>query len=165
MITGLFIGRFQPFHNGHLAIIKQAFKVVDELLLVVGTVQISRTKDNPLTAEERKKLIEETLKDLDIKRVKVFQLPDIKEDEKYVSYVEQSLPKFEVVFTGENELNTNLFLKAGYKIMSSSRMYDWMATGIRDRIREGKDYTQLVPKKIKELLISEGYAQIIRNTR
>ncbi len=165
MITGLFIGRFQPFHNGHLAIIRQAFKKVDELLLVIGSTQLERTKDNPLNAEEREKLIEATIKDLKIEHVKIFHLPDIKRDDKYVDYVKKCLPPFQVVFTGENELNANLFVEAGYKVISSSRMYDWMATGIRERIRESKDYAMLVPKKIKELLVSEGYAQIIRNTK
>ena len=34
MSTGLFIGRFQPFHRGHLATVKYALKKVDALVIV-----------------------------------------------------------------------------------------------------------------------------------
>ncbi|MEM2947357.1 MAG: adenylyltransferase/cytidyltransferase family protein, partial [Candidatus Bathyarchaeia archaeon] len=34
---GLFVGRFQPFHKGHLSVIEDILKEVDELVIVVGS--------------------------------------------------------------------------------------------------------------------------------
>jgi len=60
MTTGLFIGRFQPFHLGHLSDIKDALKEVDELVIAIGSSQHSGTKENPFSTEERIKMIEDT---------------------------------------------------------------------------------------------------------
>jgi len=45
---GLFVGRFQPFHKGHLKAMKDILEKVDELVIVVGSSQYSHTMDNPL---------------------------------------------------------------------------------------------------------------------
>ena len=55
---GLFLGRFQPFHLGHLDVIKQALKMVDELVIVIGSAQYSHTFENPFTDSEREEMIE-----------------------------------------------------------------------------------------------------------
>ena len=53
MKRGLFIGRFQPFHLGHLKDIKRAIQEVDELVIGVGSSNEECTKENPFTVEER----------------------------------------------------------------------------------------------------------------
>jgi len=52
MKTGLIIGRFQPFHNGHLYAIKNALKKVDELVIAIGSSQYVNTEDNPFSFEK-----------------------------------------------------------------------------------------------------------------
>lgn len=45
MTRGLFVGRFQPFHLGHLHVIKELLEKVDELIIAIGmpsTVILSR---------------------------------------------------------------------------------------------------------------------------
>ena len=59
--VGLFVGRFQPFHNGHLAAVKHALKNVDYLYIVVGSAQRSHERDNPFTAGERIMMIKAAL--------------------------------------------------------------------------------------------------------
>ena len=39
MSRALFIGRFQPFHNAHLADIKKILKENDEVLIAIGSSQ------------------------------------------------------------------------------------------------------------------------------
>ena len=46
---GVFIGRFQPFHNGHLEAIKKLLIEVDELIIMIGSSQYSHSFDNPFT--------------------------------------------------------------------------------------------------------------------
>lgn len=52
---GLFIGRFQPFHLGHISAIKQGLEVAEKLVLVIGSANRNFDLVNPLTFFERKK--------------------------------------------------------------------------------------------------------------
>ncbi|RPJ28200.1 MAG: nicotinamide-nucleotide adenylyltransferase, partial [Nitrosopumilales archaeon] len=61
MSRGLFIGRFQPFHLGHIAAIKFAFTNVDELIIAIGSSQASYDPQNPFTAGERLSMIKDSL--------------------------------------------------------------------------------------------------------
>lgn len=68
--TGIFIGRFQPFHQGHLFIIEQALGQCEQLLLMVGSANRARSAKNPFTAEERIKLIQKNLSAWDPEKAK-----------------------------------------------------------------------------------------------
>ncbi len=57
----VFIGRFQPFHLGHLNVVKQALDLSDKVLILVGSANQPRTPKNPFTFEERKEMIEYSL--------------------------------------------------------------------------------------------------------
>ncbi len=54
----VFIGRFQPFHNGHKAVIEAALEQAHEVVVVVGSSFAARNIRNPFTFEERKAMIE-----------------------------------------------------------------------------------------------------------
>src|SRR3989338_7288420 len=58
---GLFIGRFQPFHKGHLHLIKRSLHYADKLTVAIGSAN-RRDKQNPLSLEKRKKILGEVLK-------------------------------------------------------------------------------------------------------
>lgn len=57
----VFVGRFQPFHNGHLAVIKEALSMTKNLVVAIGSSFAPRSSKNPLTFDERKKIISEAL--------------------------------------------------------------------------------------------------------
>ncbi|MEM2787642.1 MAG: adenylyltransferase/cytidyltransferase family protein, partial [Archaeoglobaceae archaeon] len=59
----LIFGRFQPFHLGHLNVIRWALERFDELVLLVGMADESHTLRNPFTAGERITMIRESLKE------------------------------------------------------------------------------------------------------
>ena len=61
MKHGLFVGRFQPFHNGHLHAVKFALGKVDVLWIAIGSAQKSYEKKNPFTAGERLTMIKAVL--------------------------------------------------------------------------------------------------------
>ena len=56
--TGLVIGRFQPIHIGHEKIINKALELCDKVIVFVGSSDKSGTKDNPLSYDFRKGLLE-----------------------------------------------------------------------------------------------------------
>ena len=100
MPTGLFPGRFQPFHKAHLTDIKNALKEVNSLIILIGSAQYANTPDNPFSAEERKKMIADVLKAEKIRSCRIFVLEDINDDSKWVDYVRSNLPMFDIVFSG-----------------------------------------------------------------
>ena len=54
----VYIGRFQPFHDGHVHILEQAVKSADRVLVLVGSAFIARDIKNPFTFSERRSMIE-----------------------------------------------------------------------------------------------------------
>ena len=80
MSRGIFVGRFQPFHLGHIATIKFALEKVEELVIVIGSAQISHEMRNPFTAGERIQMIKDSLDaelEIDIKRILMIPVPDV----------------------------------------------------------------------------------------
>ena len=160
MSIGLFVGRFQPFHKGHLAIIKLALSQVDFLKIVLGSKQKSRDGKNPFTAKEREEMIKAVLDEEGIKEYSITALNDIPDNDAYPNYVKDNVGQFDVVFSGENELVKQLFTQDGYKVVDSNRLNGWMATEIRERIINNQDYKDLVPAKIYSIL-EKGMKDII----
>jgi bifunctional NMN adenylyltransferase/nudix hydrolase len=59
----VFIGRFQPFHNGHLAVVERALERAEKILILIGSSDGPRTVKNPFTFEERRDMITSCLKE------------------------------------------------------------------------------------------------------
>ena len=151
MTTGLFIGRFQPFHKGHLQDIKEALKEVDELIIAIGSSQFSHTEENPFSVEERIEMIEDTLIANDISDYTIFPIPDIGNDNKWVEHIELIVPQFDVVFTG-NELTEKLFREKKYKVIKVKIMEGINGTTIRDKIVKNESWQELVPKEVSDFI-------------
>lgn len=54
----VFIGRFQPFHRGHLDVIKEAHRVAKNVIVCIGSANKPRSFKNPFTYDERKVIIQ-----------------------------------------------------------------------------------------------------------
>lgn len=66
MRLGVVIGRFQPFHVGHLYMLSQVAKQADHLLILIGSSHQARTFKNPFSAAERQHMIGQSLRDAGI---------------------------------------------------------------------------------------------------
>lgn len=62
--TAVFIGRFQPIHSGHFKTIDTALDLAEQLIIVIGSHNKSRTIKNPFSSIERKDMIENSLLDI-----------------------------------------------------------------------------------------------------
>ena len=60
--TSVYIGRFQPMHNGHLETIKKALELSDKLIIFVGSSNKPKSVKNPFTTEERIKLLSDSIR-------------------------------------------------------------------------------------------------------
>ena len=148
---GLFVGRFQPFHLGHLSAIKDILKEVDELVIVIGGAQYSHNINNPFTAGERLVMIRKALEEsgIDYSRVWVVPVPDVHLHMMWVSAVEGYTPPFDVVYSNE-PLTRRLFIEAGYKV-KAVRFHErklYSSTEIRERMLKEESWEKLVPKGV-----------------
>ena len=148
---GLFVGRFQPFHLGHIEAIKDILKEVDELVIVIGSAQYSHNLNNPFTAGERLIMIRKALEEagIDYSRVWVVPVPDAHLHMMWVSAVEGYTPPFDVVYSNE-PLTRRLFIEAKYRV-KSIRFHErklYSSTEIRERMLKEESWEKLVPKGV-----------------
>ncbi len=145
------IGRFQPFHNGHVKLIEYASDEAEKVIIGIGSSQESHTQENPFTASERRDMIERSLKTFN--RYEIIDIPDINNDQIWVSHVKRISPKFDVVYTNA-EHERELFGEAGFDVevppFYSRDMYS--GTRIRNRIALDERWTQLVPQGTIEVI-------------
>jgi nicotinamide-nucleotide adenylyltransferase len=152
---GLYVGRFQPFHLGHLEAIKLALKEVDELVIVIGSAQYSHTLSNPFTAGERLVMVRTALTDAGIDGTSYWAVPvpDIHLHMMWVSYVEGYTPRFDTVFSNE-PLTQRLFSEAGYTVRPigffERKLYS--STVVREKMVKDGTWEKLVPKGVANFL-------------
>lgn len=156
MTTGLFIGRFQPFHLGHLATVRFALNHVRYLVIVVGSAQKSHEARNPFTAGERIQMIKLSL-DSDAKiesnRVLIIPVPDADIHRLWTHQVDMLVPKYDVVFTND-PFSSLLFHERGIKVVQAPlvRRKELAATEIRKKMILGEDWNKLVPKQVAAVI-------------
>ncbi len=152
---GLFVGRFQPFHKGHLEVAKKILKEVDELAIIVGSSQYSHRLDNPFTAGERITMIRKALQEegIQLSRIWIIPVPDIHQHALWVSQIVGYSPKFDVVYANE-PLTHRLFVEAGFRVESMPfiKRKVYLATEIRKRMLSGENWKELVPSSVAKFI-------------
>ncbi|HVP26688.1 MAG TPA: nicotinamide-nucleotide adenylyltransferase [Candidatus Bathyarchaeia archaeon] len=148
---GLYVGRFQPFHLGHLSVVKKILEEVDEAVIVIGSAQYSHELANPFTAGERLVMVRRALEEakIDGDRVWIVPVPDVRLHMMWVSALEGYTPKFQVVFSNE-PLTHRLFMEAGYKV-KKVEFYDrkvYSSTQIREKMIRDESWEKLIPKSV-----------------
>ena len=89
MNYGIIIMRAQPFHMGHISVVREILSQNDRALIVVGSANKSGTKRNPLSIEDRISIVNEALKDQNLSdRVLVMPLSDWSMENAY-AYVKE----------------------------------------------------------------------------
>jgi len=155
MTTALLIGRYQPFHNGHLEVVKRILKECDVLVIAVGSAQDSHTRENPFTGGERLSMISEALADegIPLHRYVIVPIPDIKNNALWVSHVKAFCPPFDVAYT-KNPLSKRLFEEAGVKVKEQPLFdrHKYSGTAIREKMIKGQDWESLVPKGVARVV-------------
>ena len=110
----VFIGRFQPFHNGHKAVIEAALEQAKEVVVVVGSSFAARNIRNPFIFQERKAMIEAVFTTDRVKVVPVSDYPY--DDNKWVNaiqkIVDETVPHAkDVGLIGHSKDSTSYYLK------------------------------------------------------
>jgi len=151
MTIALFIGRFQPFHSGHLWAVKEILKKSNKVIIGIGSSQHEKTATNPFSAKERKEMILDTLQSEKIKNFAIFNIPDIHTDDEWVEHIKRIIPNFDVIYSG-SPLSKKLFTEKGYVVETLPRYNNISASEIRLKIQKNMDWKSMVPKQVSEVL-------------
>jgi nicotinamide-nucleotide adenylyltransferase len=162
----ILIGRFQPFHKGHVHAIKQVLDTAKEVVIVIGSAQASHTPENPLTSGERVYMIHKALdaEGIDLPRTYIITVPDIQYNSVWPLHVKAYSPPFEVVYTG-NPLVARLFSELGFEVRRPE-LYDrehCSGTRIRSWMLEGSlEWMKYVPESVRRVIEEVGLVDRLR---
>ncbi len=146
-----FLGRFQPFHLGHHNVVEEEKAKYEDFTVIVGSPERSRTERNPLSFEERKKLIKACFD------VEIIGLEDTEEDpqnsdpestanERWAQLFEQK--GFSKVISGNDKVKEIIEKHTDIKVdrpeMFSEKIYS--GTEVRRRIKSGEEWRYLTPE-------------------
>ena len=161
--VALFIGRFQPFHKGHLFSLKKCFEIAEKVIVGVGSSQESETESNPWDYEIRKKMVELVMREPILRgsSSQVVAIPDTPSDREWLDVVRQLVPKFDVVVSN-NDWVLSIMQKAGYKTVETGLFNRNELEGIKIRglMRIGdRRWKERVPKEVEKIIFD---SQIFR---
>ena len=162
--TALFIGRFQPLHHGHIYVLNKIFKGYKNIKIGIGSSQLSKTKTDPFTSEERVSFINSALKERNINpdRFEIFAIPDIFNANKWVDHVISIVGDFDTIYSNSDWVR-QLFQNKGFIIGEKLEIFKkkYNATNVRKLIsKDNRNWTVLVPKEVVNLI--KGYNGIQR---
>jgi len=155
MKYGILVGRFQPFHLGHMKAVKFTMSKVDMLWIIIGSAQKSHEPRNPFTAGERLAMIKMTLDGEKINPKKWLAVPvnDVNDHSRWADQIDLLIPRYDIAFTND-AFSAMLFKKHGKKVVKVPMLKRKFlsATEVRRRIISGKNWKELVPKQVAEII-------------
>ncbi|MGI0067940.1 MAG: nicotinamide-nucleotide adenylyltransferase [Thermoplasmata archaeon] len=165
---GLFVGRFQPFHRGHLDVLRalRRQRPNEPILVGIGSAQESFTWENPFTAGERFEMIAHALSEAHLDGVAPVPIADIHRHALWVAYLESILPRFGPVYTN-NPLTRSLFEDSGHRV-ESPPLVDrerLVGRGIRAALARGESVADRVPPAVGEWLEAHRASARLRMLR
>ena len=152
-MNGLLIGRFQPFHLGHLEALQFALSKVDKLWLGLGSSNKPIEKNNPFSADERKKMILSSISDSLKNKIMIYFIPDLDNHVKWIEKIDTIVPTFDIVFSND-PLTDHLYSKRSVQVMTIPflKRDQLSGTRIRDLIKSDQKWDDLVPSGTKLIL-------------
>ena len=163
----MMIGRFQPFHNGHLALARQILSECDELIIGIGSAQFSYIEKDPFTAGERVTMAYRSLREAGISMRECFIVPiaNYEDNASWLDYLKMMLPEFHAVYSG-NELVKLLFERQDPRIEvkkpAFTKKAQYNGTHIRLLMTNGTGWRKLVPPATARFIDEINGAERVR---
>ena len=153
-MNGFLIGRFQPFHLGHLEAVNFALSKVDQLYIGIGSSNKSNESRNPFTADERNQMIKSSLDETTMQRISLYNIPDVDDHSKWTESIDKIIPKYDIVFSND-DFTHRLYEENTKKIISVAlkSREDLSGTNIRRLIQSDGNWKDLVPNGTKNILL------------
>ena len=163
-MNGLLIGRFQPFHLGHLDAVLFGLARTDSLSICIGSSNKHNEKKNPFSAAERRDMILSSIEPSIVNRIKIFNIPDVENHEKWTFEIDKTVPKYDVVFSNDEFTNT-LFEKRQINVIQVilKDREKFSGTNIRQLIMDDGKWQDLVPQGTRKVLDKINGADRLKN--
>jgi bifunctional NMN adenylyltransferase/nudix hydrolase len=141
--AAVYIGRFQPFHLGHAALLQQALSLAPRCVLVIGSAHQARTPKNPFTWQERAEMIRLGVPEADRARLHFVPVRDYYNEERWTTAVRHGvLASIEpvagrsasIALVGHFKDATSDYLRAfpGWALVEAQRSHPVDASSLRD---------------------------------
>jgi len=163
-MNGLLIGRFQPFHLGHLEALQFALSKVDKLWVGLGSSNKPTEKNNPFSAEERKTMILSSIDNSMKNKISIYFIPDLDNHVKWIEKIDTIVPKFDIVFSND-PLTDHLYSKRTINVIPIPFLNrdKLSGTNIRNLIISDQKWENFVPEGTKNFLINFGVKKHLKN--
>lgn len=153
--TALFIGRFQPFHNGHLYSLNKCLEIAEQVTILVAKAEAAGEENDPWGVRDRKRMVCEVVRaqKLDERIAHIVSCTDYPSDARWLSEVKKRVGEFGVVVSN-NDWTLRVFREAGYAVRESGLHNRDELEGVKVRklMREGNgQWRERVPKEVVKL--------------
>ncbi len=162
----LFLGRFQPFHRGHLKCLEQIRKHAQDVIVAIGSAQYSRDGRNPLAYDERRDVIRHAIEreNLGFKNVFFIPIPDIHNERLWMQNIK-------LLFGDSIVMNTNNDWVRGLAKDAGIRLAEKLAFDVgklngsnaRELMRTGGEWRSIVPDP--RYMEERGLVEIIKASK
>ena len=158
----LFLGRFQPFHNGHLEVVKYLVKM-GEVLIAVGSAQCSGTFKNPFAYKEREMMIRAALEEAHLEVVDILPIKDIYNHARWAEHVKAVAPSYDAIFTNSST-DRHIFEFAGERVMKEwlYQREKYEGKKVREAMAIDKGWKELLPPAELKVLEEIGGQQRLK---
>ena len=163
-MDGLLIGRFQPFHLGHLEALRFALSKVDKLWVGLGSSNKPVEKNNPFTAEQRKEMILSSIDDSMKEKISIYFIPDVDNHIRWIEKIDTIVPKFDIIFSND-DLTKHLYSKRNIQILGIPFLNrkSLSGTNIRDLIVNDQRWEDFVPDGTRNFLKNTSAKEFLKN--
>ena len=157
---GLYIGRFNPPHLGHIEAIKSIIDEgdLDQLIIGIGSAQESFTQDNPFTAGERFEMLLIALDEIirQFSKIIIVPLVDLNNNNQWIPYIKSLLPKFKIIYSNNPLVQLLTIKDPDLEIVSLELINrdQFSSTNIRKKILlNDETWKRLVPESVSKKII------------
>ncbi len=156
-MNGLLVGRFQPFHLGHIEAIRFALVRSESLWLCIGSSNAPQDAKNPFSLAERQEMIDSSLDDDTAQRVRVYAIPDYDDHARWIEEIDATVPEYSVVYTND-ETSAAMFRRRSRETVEIALASRETLEGsrIRAEIAAGRNVSDLVPAGTARVLAGIG---------
>ena len=161
----LFIGRFQPFHKGHLEAFRR-LSLMGEVLVGVGSAQYDGSFRNPFSFEERERMIKAAIDEAGLPSIEVFPINDIHDHKRWAEHVKSSVPPYDTIFTNA-EVDRSIFELAGENLLKKW-FHDrevYKGAKVRETLASGGDWKEMVPAAVADILKEIGAVERLKRLK